>query len=162
MTLTRTRVAYHEAGHAVACLASGIDFVSVTSIPAAKGPAGCLRLVPGQQADGDLQFAWVTSGGVIADRIKRRRDDFTVNTVRNWRRYGWLEPDIHTLIEEFPDSDRLLTLIHSSADLTRANWPAVEAIASVLTYPVTLAFDDARQLYLHATAGTREAREAGT
>jgi len=146
------RIAYHEAGHAVACLANGVQFEYVTSMSRERN-AGCIRLVPGQESRGDRDFAWVLSSGVIADRINRGRDDFTANTIRNWHRYGWLESDIRTLITEFTDKTRLLALVKYVAEMTRAYWPAVEGIAQALMEPTTLGHSDARRLFLAVRPG---------
>ena len=154
------RVAYHEAGHAVACITSHIRFTSVTSIPGDRS-AGCIRLLPGQQSHGDRDFAWVMSAGVVADRVDRGRDDFTLNTIRNWHRYGWLESDILTLLEAYPDKPRLLALVKYAVAMARAYWPAVEAIAGALIDPATLCYDDARSLFMAAKPEFDPGRVAG-
>jgi hypothetical protein len=139
-------VAYHEAGHAVACLASRLAFESVTTIPDGR-IAGCIRITPGQQSHGDIEFVWVAASGVIADRIKRGRDDFTINTIRNWHRYGWLQPDILELTNEFPDKQELLALVLCAVELTRHHWPRVEAIAQTLIVPRTISYAEAKDIF---------------
>jgi hypothetical protein len=151
VTLSPARIAYHEAGHAVACLASGVKFDHLTSVRDPSGDfAGCIRIAPGQPAANDGEYVWVASSGIIADRLKRGRGDFTANTIRNWHSYGWLEPDIRMLIGEFPDRGQLLALVMYSAKMTQAFWPAVEAIARPLLTPSVLNQDEAQELFLAA------------
>lgn len=139
------RVAYHEAGHAVACLATGVRFTAVTAVPAA-GYLGCVELDPGQEHRGDPDYAWVMAGGIVADRIMRNRAVFTPNTIKNWHSYGFLEPDVMALITEIPDRDTLLGLVRLTEYRTRGCWPAVTDIAGALIDRGTLTYAEAAGL----------------
>jgi hypothetical protein len=149
MAASARRTAYHEAGHAAGCLMSGLRFESVTSVPAGRY-AGCVSLPSGAQSHGDGDFVVVMAGGIIADRLSRGRGDFTINTIRNWHQYGWLETDILKLTGAFPGKRRLLALVEGAVGLMRAYWPAVEAIAHALIEPTTLSYDDAQALLVGA------------
>jgi hypothetical protein len=114
----------------------------------------------GMQIRGDIGFVCVTAGGIIADRLSRHRGDFTANTVRDWKRCGWFEPDIRALMGEFEDLQQLLKLVVHSAVLITACWPGVEAIAQVLLEPRELSYAEAGTLFYDAIRGVAGAAGA--
>lgn len=132
MSISRVRVAYHEAGHAVMLAVHDVEFGSI-SIEPASGHEGCVTPPPGGNFEfsGDRDFVACMAGGVLADRIKRGRADFTLNTIRAWHRHGWLEPDIDQLVSDpgLQDKGYLLRWVHYTARQLTENWRAVGAVA---------------------------------
>jgi ATP-dependent Zn protease len=137
-TLTKRKcglriTAFHEAGHCVAAVILGLHLASIAASVIPDGDdLGNTFVWPPQSKDKEeaLKFATYLLSGTIAERVLAGEEKKAVPAA-----HGDIKMAEETL-KVFGDSEENLRArrqsVESAKQIVRDNWPAVEAVASVL------------------------------
>lgn len=131
------RTAYHEAGHAVACIAQGIKFRYVTIIPNDEGANGhikyCMVRIPEYATNRTLiKHGIKTLAGTCAEKIKFGRYSHGFASDRENAVDYYIKAGIENVNPYFLKTETLL----------KNHWSKVERIAKALLHKKTLTYNE--------------------